>query len=314
MSATSWDIVIVGGAYTDYVVRGQRLPTPGETVLGQELLILPGSKASNQAVAAARLGAHVTLVTQVGADARGDEIITGLRKEGVDTRYIRRDSSTPTGISLIQVDEHGHKQMMVAPGACHHLPAEAVMEAKGAIKATKILLTQLEVPLETVMTAVRLGCDAGKQVIFDPAPAQPVPNQLLCMVDIIKPDAKEAQALTGITVNDRNTARKAALELLKHGIKVVAIQAGTQGDLLIWHGGECWLPRIPVKSVDTTGAGDAFIAALSVALAEDRPLNEAGFFASATAALTTTMLGARPALPRRDDVMALLVQLQHMKR
>jgi len=220
----------------------------------------------------------------------------------------------PTGISLIQVDEHGHKQMMVALGACYHLSPEAVVQAKEAIQGTKVLLTQLEVPTETVITAVRLGCELGKQVVFDPAPARPVPGQLLCMVDAIKPDAKEAQALTGIAVNDRDAAEKAAQELLKRGVKIVAIQAGTQGDLLVWHGGECWLPGIPVKSVDATGAGDAFIAAFSVALAEGRPLHEAGSFASATAALTTTMLGARPSLPHREDVMTLFVQLQQMRK
>jgi ribokinase len=308
IQASRWDIVVVGGAYTDYMVRGSTLPTPGETVVGNEFLEVPGSKGSNQAVEAARLGARVAMVARVGADRRGDEIIESLKDEGVETRYMVRDSSAKTGISLIQINEQGKPQMMVALGANSSTTIEDVQQAAEAIKASKVLLTQLEVPLEVAMAAVRIGHEAGAQVIFDPAPVGGghLPDGLLQMVDVIKPDTKEAQAITGIHVHDRASARQAAQQLFKRGVKAASVQAGSQGDLLVWHDGELWLPRIPVKSIDATGAGDTFAAALAVALAEGRSFTDAGPFASAAAALATTRLGARPALPRRNEVMDLL--------
>jgi ribokinase len=309
--AATWDLVVVGGAYTDYVVQGPRIPEQGETTLGNKFLELPGSKASNQAVAAARLGARVAFVACVGNDRRGDEMMASLKDEGVDTRYVVRTSAEPTGMSLIQVNEKGRKQMMVALGACHHLSIADVERASTLFEQTKVLSTQLEISVEVAMAAMRRGREAGAYVLFDPAPSAPIPQELLALVDIIKPDAKEAQALTGIDVQDRETARQAAQQLLRRGVReAVAVQAGKQGDLIVWHEGECWLPRIPVHSVDATGAGDTLAGALAVALAEGQTWTEAGPFASAAAALTTTKLGARPALPRRQDVMALLAQ-QH---
>jgi ribokinase len=307
----TWDLVVVGGAYTDYVVQGPKIPEPGETKLGNKFLELPGSKASNQAVAAARLGARVAFVACVGNDRRGDEIITGLKKEGVDTRYVVKTDAEPTGMSLIQVDEKGHKQMMVAPGACRHLSIAAVERAAELFGQTKILSTQLEIPVEVAMTAMRRGREAGARILFDPAPYAPIPQELLALVDIIKPDTSEAQDLTGIEVKDREAARTAAQQLLKRGVReAVAVQAGGHGELVVLREGEYWLPIIHVNSVDTTGAGDTFAGALATALAEGRTWAEAGPFASAAAALTTTKLGARPALPKRDDVMALLARLR----
>src|SRR5437660_7247876 len=145
----AWDIVVVGGAYTDYVVRGPELPTPGETVRAQDFLILPGGKGANQAVAAVRLGApRIAFVGRVGDDERGNEIIHQFQVERVDTGYIVRDHSLPTGISLIQANEQGRKQMMVALGASQMLTIEDVHRASAAIASTSMLLTQLEVPVE----------------------------------------------------------------------------------------------------------------------------------------------------------------------
>ena len=307
----TWDIIVVGGAYTDYVVRGEKLPTIGETVVGQKFLIVPGGKGANQAVAAARLGAtRVAFMGRVGSDARGDEIVRQFQAEHVDTHYITRDQSIPTGISLIQANEQGRKQMMVALGASHALTVDDVYRASDAITSTKILLTQLEVPLDATRAAIRLAHQSGAKIIFDPAPVSNVPGELFPMVDVIKPDTKEAEVLTGLHVTDRDSARPAAHHLMKQGVKAVAVQAGSQGDLLVWQGGERWLPRIPVKAVDATGAGDTFAAALAVALAEGRSLEEAGPFASAAAALKTTKLGARPALPGRQEVEALLSRIR----
>lgn len=301
-----WDIVVVGGAYTDYVVRGPGLPKPGETIQGKDFLIAPGSKGSNQAVAAARLGAHVALVAKVGSDDRGNDIIEKLKAEGVDTQYIVRDAQTPTGISLIQVDEHGQKQMMISSSASQRLTKEEVAKAADAIRSAKILMTQLEIPLEAAREAIRIAHEAGIPIVLDPAPPMHLPDDLFKEVEVIKPDTKEAEAITGVHVQDRDSAKQAAEKLLQKGVKIVAVQAGDAGDLLVWHDGECWLPRLPVHSVDSTGAGDVFAAALTVALVEEQPLRTAGQFANAAAALATTKLGGRPSLPHRQEVDNLL--------
>jgi ribokinase len=310
MTQQQWDIIVVGGAYTDFVVRGPHLPVPGETVMGHDFLTLPGGKGSNQAVTAARLGVkRLAMVARIGSDRRGDEIIEAFKQEGVDTRYIARDTRTASGISLIQVEEHGQKQMMFSFGAGQQLTEADISPVADAIRTAKVLMLQLEIPAKPLLAAARLAHAAGVPIIFDPAPPLDTPEELLPLVTIIKPDAKEAEKLTSQAVHDRETARKAAKMLLQRGVQVVAIQAGDEGDLLVWQEQEVWLPRLPVNSIDATGAGDAFAGALAVALVEQRSLEDAGHFANAAAAITTTRLGARTALPRRKEVQDLLAHL-----
>lgn len=302
----TWDVVVVGGANTDYMVRGPRLPRPGETVQGDEFLEAPGGKGANQAVAAARLGARVAFIGRVGADARGQAAITQLQHEGVDVRGVARDPHAFTGVALVMVDQHGEKQILAAGGANVHFTPQDVRAAAETLRRARVVLTQLEVQLDAVTVTIQLAREAGARVVLDPSPPQPLTDELLRQVDLIKPDSREAEALTQIPVRDRASARAAANQLLDRGVGAVAVQAGEEGDLIVWRGGERFLPRFPVKSVDATGAGDAFVAALAVALGEGRPLEEAGPFASAAAALTTTKLGAQAALPDRAAVMALL--------
>jgi ribokinase len=280
-------------------------------VRGKEFLILPGGKGANATVAAARLGSHrIAFVGRVGDDERGQEIIHQFHVEHVDTRYMVRDDSQPTGISLIQDNEQGRKQMMVALGASQALTGEDIKRASAALTSTRVLLTQLETPLEAVSAAIHLARESGATIIFDPAPAASLPGDFFPLLDVIKPDTKEAETLTGIHVVDRDSARAAAHTLMQRGTRAVVVQAGNQGDLMVWDGGERWLPRIPVKAIDSTGAGDALAGALAVALVEGRSLDEAGPFASAAAALTTTKLGARPALPYRQQVEDLLSSIR----
>jgi ribokinase len=300
--------VVVGGANWDYLVRGPKLPTAGETVRGEVFLEGAGGKGANQAVAAARLGARVALVARVGTDGRGEALVARLADEGVDTRFVVRDPEAPTGVALVLVDDAGEKQILTAPGANSRLSAADVHAAAGTIATSRGLLTQLEVPLETVAAAVQLGHEAGARVVLDPAPAARLSDDLLRLVGAIKPNAKEAETLTGVRVGDRASARRAAEALLGRGVEIVAVQAGDEGNLLVWRDGERWLPKLPVESVDATGAGDAFAAALGVALAADRPLTEAGPFANAAAALATTGLGAQGSLPRREAVLELLAR------
>ncbi|MBD1861047.1 MULTISPECIES: ribokinase [Trichocoleus] len=303
---TTWDIVVVGSANSDYLIRGPKLPLPGETIQGETFLAAPGGKGANQAVAAARLGARVAFVARIGKDERGQALMANLQAQGVDTSYVVQDEQAATGVALIMVGQGGEKQILTAPGANHQLAVVDVEAAQAAIASTKVVLAQLEAPLEVVQAAFRLGREAGARTVLDPAPAVPLANELLQEVDLIRPNSSEAEVITGVKVTDPDSARQAAGILLQRGVGAVAMQAGDAGNLLIWPEGECWLPKVPVQSIDATGAGDAFAAAIAVALAENQPWSEAGRFANAAAAIATTGFGAQTALPTRSAIMSLL--------
>jgi ribokinase len=301
-----YDVVVVGKANVDYLVRGPRLPLPGQSVSGEQFQVAPGGKGANQAVGAARLGARVTLIARVGKDPRGDSVVEALLQEGVDIEYLVRDSSAFTGVALCQVGENGEKQILSAAGANGRLTAEDVGAAAGVLRSARVVLLQLGVPLPAVAEAIRLGRSGGARVVLDPGPPAPLPDELLAQIDVIRPNCSEALALTGVQVTGRESAREATAELLRRGVGAAAVQAAEDGDLLSWKEGELWLPRFDVARLDATGAGDAFASALAVALAEGRSLKEAGPFASAAAALATTVLGAQASLPRRADLLAFL--------
>jgi len=301
-----YDVVVVGKANVDYLVRGPRLPQPGQSVNGELFQEAPGGKGANQAVGAARLGARVALVARVGNDVRGDSVVEALITEGVEIDHLIRDATAFTGVALCQVGGSGEKQILSAAGANAHLSAEDVRAAADALRSARVVLLQLGVPLAAVAEAIRIGRSAGARVVLDPGPPAPLPDHLLAEIDVIRPNCSEALALTGIEVMDRDSARAAAAALLRRGAGAAAVQAGESGDLLSWSDGEVWLPRFEVARLDATGAGDAFASAFAVALAEGRSLAEAGPFASAAAALATTVLGAQASLPRRAAVLALL--------
>ena len=301
-----FDVTVLGGANYDYLIRGATLPTAGETIEGHSFHEAPGGKGANQAVAAARLGSRVTFIARIGRDARGDELHRRLQTEGVDLSRLIRDPEAPTGVALIVVDARGQKQICAFPGANRRLTITDVEAATVAIRSSRVLLTQLEIPLDCLTAALRTARTVGVPVVLDAAPAMALPPDLLCLVNLLRANAAEATALTGRTVKDRETARAASRMLLSHGVGAVVLEAGPAGNLLVWATGERWLPKIPVTTVDATGAGDAFAAALAICLAENRSLEEAATVANAAAALATTVLGAQAGLPRRDDVMALL--------
>src|SRR3954464_13440669 len=290
MMRKSWDVVVVGGLNTDFLVRGSRLPRPGETLDGEEFMKAAGGKGANQAVAAARLGARVAFVGCIGKDARGVGLVKGLKAEGVHTGFVKKTARVATGAALIMVGEGGEKLIYVAPGSNRHLDPSDVTAAGSLLARARVLLIQFEVPMNTVLHTVKLARKSGALVVLDPAPAATMPKGLLKLVDVIRPNASEAEALTGVRVRDRGSARKAAKKLLEQGARLAATQAGDSGDLLVWRDGEAFFPRRQVKSVDATGAGDAFAAGLAVALAEGRSFVEAGLLANAAAALATTKL------------------------
>lgn len=303
----AWDVVIVGGANTDFLVRGPRLPRAGETARGEVFLESPGGKGANQAIAAARLGAKVALVARVGRDMRGSAIVARLDSEGVDITHVHRDPHAPTGVALVQVDEKGEKQILAAPEANLRLRPADVWRASDWISSARVLLLQLEIPMDAVRAAAELGHAAGVKVILDPSPISPLADDLFPLLAVIRPDAIEAEAITGVRIGGRDDARRAAERLLTRGVGAAAI-AAPGGNLIYWREGELWLPHIPVESVDETGAGDALVAALAVALSEGWAWDEAGAFASAAAALASTGIGAQGALPGREAVMELLAR------
>lgn len=308
MSSGAYDVVVVGGINSDFVVKGSELPEPGETVVCDSYFEGPGGKGANQAVAAARLGARVALIGCVGGDERGAAMVKSLQREGVDTRFIFKAPKVPSGVALIFVDESGEKTIGAYMGANAKLTAAHARGAKEALANCKVLLMQFEAPDEALVAAAKIAKKAGAKIVLDPAPPRKVPDGLLPLLDVIRPNSSEAEFLTGIKVKDANSARRAAAKLMAQGVGAVALQAGNAGDLLVWRGGEAALPHFKVKSVDATGAGDAFAAGLSVALATGLPFAEAGRWGSATAAIKTTKMGAQAGLPTRPKLERFLRQ------
>ncbi len=301
MSA-SGRIVVVGSSNTDMVIGSDRLPTAGETVLGGSFLMAAGGKGANQAVAAARLGGAVTLVARVGADLFGDRALRGFEDEGIDTRFVVRDAEEPSGVALILVDAAGRNLISVAPGANNRLSEADVEAARTAIVQADIVLLQLEVPLEAVRYAARLGRGAGARVILDPAPARELDARLLADLSILTPNESEAHRLTGISVDDASSARRAATILREQGATTVLITLGARGCYLLSDHDRELIPAPAVEAVDSTAAGDTFNGALACALAAGAELSEAVAAASRAAALSVTRRGAQPSMPRLAEL------------
>jgi ribokinase len=292
-------LTVIGSANVDLVARVPRLPLPGETLLGSDFLHALGGKGANQAVAAARLGAQVTLVARVGEDSYGEACRQAYQAAGVATDYLQTTPGQPTGIALIPVADDGENHVIVIPGANAHLTPDDVEAAVPAIEASDGVLLQLEIPLETVQKAVNLAHFAGKPIILNPAPYRLLPPGLLEKIAVLTPNTSEAEHLIGdILADDQLLAQQ--LTLL--GIHQAVVTLGSKGCLVVENGQYERLPPLKVVPVDTTGAGDAFSAGLAVALAEGQPLRQAAIFAGAVAGLATTQLGAQPAMPYRAEV------------
>ena len=295
-------IVVVGSSNTDLVVRAPALPAAGQTVLGTSFFRAAGGKGANQAVAAARLGARVTLVARVGRDEFGEASLSNLQREGVDTSFVVRDPDARSGIALIIVSDEGENAIAVAPGANATLEPKDVDRAAEEIEAADILLLQLETPIPTVAHAVSRARDAGVPVILNPAPAAPVDVRVLRDVSVLTPNTGEAIALTGGGGSGVEAARLAARKLRAAGVRRVIVTLGAEGALLEEDEVSVVRPARSVAVVDTTAAGDAFNGALAVALAEGASLQAAADFANQAAALSTTREGAQPSLPTRAEV------------
>lgn len=287
-----------------------RLPREGETISGGTLHVSHGGKGANQAVASRRLGAEVRFVGCLGQDRHGDKIAEGLIAEGISPEGLIRVEEVATGVALIMVDREGRNQIVVAPGANHRLFPQLVEREAQHVARARVLLCQLETPLPTVHWALARAREHGVFTILNPAPAQPLSDEVLELVDCLTPNTLEAEALTGISVDGVERATEAAQRLLARGVSRVIVTLGAQGVVLCDGVSVAHFPAFPVKAVDTTGAGDAFNGALAVGLAAGGTWEEAIPLANAAAALACTKHGAQTSLPSRSEVEALLKQLR----
>ncbi len=302
MSSRRPRILVVGSNNMDLVIRCPRLPAAGETLFGRDFATIPGGKGGNQAVAAARLGAEAFMVGRVGADPFGEQLVADLERSGVNTRYVVRDNAAASGVALILVQETGQNSIVVAPGANGRCAPEDIDALGAELASFDALLVQLEIPIATVEHALARARAAGVLTVLDAGPARELPPSLYQHVDIISPNESEATALTGIEVRDEQSARRAAEELLARGARSAVMKLGEHGALVVEEGRAEHVPGFSVEVVDTTAAGDAFTAALAVALAEGLSLVEATRWANGAGALAVTVHGAKPAMPTRAAV------------
>ncbi|HPW76196.1 MAG TPA: ribokinase [Kiritimatiellia bacterium] len=296
-------IVVLGSTNTDMVVKAERIPAPGETILGGRFLMNPGGKGANQAVAAARLGAEVVFIAKVGDDLFGREAKALFAKENICTDYVLTDPSEPSGVALIMVDAKGENCIAVASGANGTLMPEDIEGLEGVIAQADMLLMQLETPLETVRYAADMAVNLGVPVILNPAPACELPADLYDCLEVITPNESEAELLTSIKVTDEASAEAAARVLCDKDVLQVVITMGAKGAYVFDGVDGVMVPAFKVEAVDTTAAGDVFNGALAVALTEELELEEAVRFASKAASISVTRMGAQASAPRREELV-----------
>jgi ribokinase len=301
------NVLVIGSSNTDMLIKVDRIPQSGETILGGEFATAAGGKGANQAVGAARAGGAVTFIGRVGRDTLGRIALDALRANDINTENVISDRANPSGVALIFVAKTGQNSIAVAPGANGKLSPADIRKAKSAFRNASVLLLQLEIPLRTVQAALDLAVAAGVRVILNPAPAQPLPARLLQQVYLLTPNEVEASRLAGITVNSEETAAQAAARLVARGAQNVIITMGARGAYVSGGGVRRLIPGYKVPAVDATGAGDAFNGALAVAVAERKSLFAAAAFANAAAALSVTRLGAQSSAPVRKEIEQMLL-------
>jgi len=295
-------IVVVGSSNMDLVAKAPRIPVPGETLTGTDFFIAPGGKGANQAVAAAKLGANVIFVAKLGKDVFAAKSLENFETVNINTKHIEQLDDIPSGTAVITIDDDGQNVIIIIPGANAKLTPADVDKAEADIANAAVVVAQLEVPIETVEQAAKVANKNNVPFILDPAPAKPLSDELLELVDIIKPNETEAEILTGIKVTDETTAAEAADALLAKGVKTVIITLGEKGLMLASKETKEMIPGNKVEAVDTTAAGDAFTGSLAYGLANGSSIKDAAAYANVVAAISVTRYGAQPSMPTKDEV------------
>ena len=301
------NIVVIGSSNTDMVVKTSHLPIPGETVLGGDFFMNAGGKGANQAVAAARYGNRVVFVAKTGNDLFGEQVRKSMKEDGIVTDYVFIDEEHPSGVALITIDQKAENCIVVAGGANMYLKPEDIDKAKEEILGGDVVLMQLETPIETVEYAAKMAAEAGVKVILNPAPApaEPLSKELISNLYLITPNCSEASRLTGIEVTDLASAQRAALALYDMGAKNVIVTLGSEGSLVYDGHMMMRVEAIKVEAVDTTAAGDAYNRVLASVIAEGKSLIDAVHEANIAGAISVTRMGAQPAAPTREEIIAM---------
>jgi ribokinase len=295
-------IVVIGSSNMDLVAKASRIPVVGETLTGSDFFMVPGGKGANQAVAAAKLGGEVSLIARLGKDIYAESSLENFKNVNINTKHIRKIEGVPSGVAIIAIDDNGQNIIIVVSGANSKLTPADVTNAQSDIANAAVVVCQLEIPLETVEQAAKIAQKNNVLFILDPAPAKKLNDELLSMVDILKPNETEAEILTGIKVVDKTTSAKAADVLLAKGVKTVIITLGERGFMIADKDNKELIRRLEVKAVDSTAAGDAFIGSLAYSLAEGKSLKDAAIYANVVAALSVTKLGAQSSMPTKEQV------------
>jgi ribokinase len=295
-------ILVIGSSNTDMVIKADRLPRPGETVLGGTFFMNPGGKGANQAVSIARLGGQVTFICKTGNDIFGNRSKQLLEEEGIDTSYLFTDLEHPSGVALITVDSKAENCIVVASGAnANLLPADLLM-AYETIEKVDIILIQLEIPIDTVKYVLNTARKLNKKVILNPAPAQALDRELLQSLYLITPNETEAETISGIKITGEDSLFACAKAICEMGVQSVIITLGVKGAFLYNDVFKEHIPGYEVNAVDTTAAGDVFNAALTVAISEGCDLTDAIRFANKAAAISVTRIGAQSSAPFRNEM------------
>ena len=300
-------IVVVGSINMDIVIEAGHLPVSGETVLGGDYQTYPGGKGANQAVAAAKLGADTTMVGAVGSDAFGDALIENLTAYGINTAGVIQKTAATSGIALIAIDKISRDNtIIVSGGANRQLTPEDIASAVDIIKAADILICQLEIPLDAVQAALQIAKAHDVITMLNAAPMCELPDTLLALVDHLIVNETEAQQLSGYEIKELEDIEQASAILLGKGIKKIVLTMGGKGANVVDSDHRHYIPAFPVNVLDTVGAGDAFVGAYAVAIAQGRTLIEALKFGNAVGALATTKPGAQTGSPTAEEVQQFL--------
>lgn len=297
------EILVIGSINMDLVINVEKMPKKGQTIMGKDFKQIPGGKGANQAVAASRLGGNIAMIGKVGQDDFGKRLISKMISDGVDTSYIGKLEGVPTGVALINVDKTGENSIVVVPGANYEVDTRDIDRAEKLIEKSKIVIIQLEIPIETVRYALKKAKGKGKYTILNPAPAQVLDKDIIENVDLLTPNETELEILSGIIIEDDEDIKRGAQKLINLGVKELIVTLGKKGCIYVNKNTFKKYAAYKVVPVDTTGAGDSFNGAIAVGLSQGRKIDEVIDFALKVGALTVTKEGAQSSLPYINEAV-----------